>query len=186
MRSRNCTQIWSTLRSAISVTFEILVKKLQVKDTEAYQEMMRINYETFWGISTAILVILPFAISVWARFWQNCWPNHYHSLSSSRSIAKTIMSNLNMSKLHDIWWNAMIEHDSSCSNALDSWNYRQLSWPFKRGFSFSFATMMKGNQSAHRFRINNVFFFRCRAWYQRRLKWYFIERYCELCIKLKE
>ena len=64
MRSRNCTQIWSTLRSAISVTFEILVKKLQVKDTEAYQEMMRINYETFWGISTAILVILPFAIWV--------------------------------------------------------------------------------------------------------------------------
>ena len=64
MRSRNCTQIWSTLRSAISVAFEILVKKLQVKDTEAYQEMIRINYETFWGISTAILVILPFAISV--------------------------------------------------------------------------------------------------------------------------
>ena len=64
MRWRNCTQIWCALRSAISVAFEILVKKLQVKDTEAYQEMMRINYETFWGISTAILVILPFAISV--------------------------------------------------------------------------------------------------------------------------
>ena len=64
MSSRNCTQIWSTLRSAISVAFEILVKKLQVKDTEAYQEMMGINYETFWGISTAIFVILPFAISV--------------------------------------------------------------------------------------------------------------------------
>ena len=46
------------------MAFEILVKKLQVKDTEAYQEMMRINYETFWEISTAILVILPFAISV--------------------------------------------------------------------------------------------------------------------------
>ena len=46
------------------MAFEILVKKLQVKDTEAYQEMMRINYETFWGTSTAILVILPFAISV--------------------------------------------------------------------------------------------------------------------------
>ena len=64
MRSRNCTQIWSTLRSAISVAFEILVKKLQVKDTEAYQDMIGINYETFWEISTAILVILPFAISV--------------------------------------------------------------------------------------------------------------------------
>ena len=74
----------------------------------------------------------------------------------------------------------MIEHDSLCSNALDSWNYGQLSWPFKRGFSFSFATMMKGNHSAHRFRINNVFFFRCRVWCQRWLKWYFIERYCEL------
>ena len=163
MRSRNCTQIWCTLRSAISVTFEILVKKLQVKDTEAYQEMMRINYETFWGISTAILVILPFAISF-----------------KQQKLSLTIMSNLNMSKLHDIWWNAMIEHDSSCSNALDSWNYRQLSWPFKRGFSFSFATMMKGNHSAHKFRINNVFFFRCRVWCQLRLKWYFIERYCEL------
>ena len=90
------------------------------------------------------------------------------------------MSNLDMSKLHDFWWNAMIEHDSSCSNALDSWHYRRLSWPFKRGFSFSFATMMQGNQSAHRFRINIVFFFRCRVWCQRRLKWYFIERYCEL------
>ena len=123
-----------------------------------------------------ILDIMLYAILVWARFWQNCWPNHYHSLSSSRSnsknydvefehvqttwylmkcddreqnktesktadlttiinyrplvqTAKTMMSNLNMSKLHDIWWNAMIEHDSSCSNALDSWNYRQLSWP---------------------------------------------------------
>ena len=90
------------------------------------------------------------------------------------------MSNLNMSKLHDIWWNVMIEHDSLCSNALNSWNYRQLSGPFKRGFSFSFATMMKGNHSAHRFRINNVFFFRCRVWCRRQLKWYFIERYCEL------
>ena len=87
MGSRNCTQIRCALRSAISAALEILVKKLQVKDTEAYQEMMRINYETFWGTSTAILVILPFAISVWARFWQNCWPNH-HSLSSSRSNSK--------------------------------------------------------------------------------------------------
>ena len=39
---------------------------------------------------------------------------------------------------------------------------------------------MKGNHSAHRFRINNVFFFRCRVWCRRRLKWYFIERHCEL------
>ena len=81
------------------------------------------------------------------------------------------MSNLDMSKLHDFWWNAMIEHDSSCSNPLDSWHYLQLSWPFKRGFSFTFAIMMQGNHSAHRFRINNVFFFRCRVWCQRRLKW---------------
>ena len=43
MRSRNFTQVWCELRSEISVAFEILVKKLQVKDTEAYQEMMRIN-----------------------------------------------------------------------------------------------------------------------------------------------
>ena len=41
------------------MALEIFVMKLQVKDTEAYQEMMGINYETFWEISAAILVILP-------------------------------------------------------------------------------------------------------------------------------
>ena len=47
------------------MAFEILVKELLFEDTEAYQEMMMmINYETFWGISKAILVILPFASSV--------------------------------------------------------------------------------------------------------------------------
>ena len=180
MRSRNCTQVWCELSSEISVAFEILVKKLEAEDTEAYQEMMRINYKTFWEIPVPILVIMLCAILVWARFGKTADLTiiiHYPPLVQT---TKTIMSNLNMSKLHDIWWNVMIEHDSLCSNALDSWNYRQLSWPFKRGFSFSFATMMKGNHSAHRFRINNFFFFRCRVWCQRRLKWYFIERYCEL------
>ena len=71
MRSRNCTQIWCALRSAISAAFEILVKKLQGKDTEAYQEMMGINYETFWEISTAILVILPLPFRFEPVFGQN-------------------------------------------------------------------------------------------------------------------
>ena len=150
---------------------EILVKKLEAEDTEAYQEMMRINSNAYFSH----YVICHFGLS---PLWQNCWPNHQHSLSQKLSL--TIMSNLDMSKLHDIWWNVMIEHDSLCSNALNSWNYRQLSRPFKRGFSFSFATMMKGNHSAHKFRINNVFFYRCRVWCQLRLTWYFIERYCEL------
>ena len=47
---------------------EILVKKLEAEDTEAYQEMMRINYEKFWEIPIPILVIMLYAISVWARF----------------------------------------------------------------------------------------------------------------------
>ena len=33
----------SALKSVISVVFEILVKKLRVEDTEAYQEMNRMN-----------------------------------------------------------------------------------------------------------------------------------------------
>ena len=70
MRSRNCTLY--ALRSEISAAFEILVKKLQVKDTEAYQEMMGINYETFWEISTAILVILPLPFRFEPVFGQNC------------------------------------------------------------------------------------------------------------------
>ena len=72
MRSRNCTQIRCALRSAISVALEILVMKLQVKDTEAYQEMMGINYETFWEISTAILVILPLPFRFEPVVGQNC------------------------------------------------------------------------------------------------------------------
>ena len=47
MRSRNCTQIRCMLGSAISVAFEISVKNLQVEDTEAYLEMMEIDYRTF-------------------------------------------------------------------------------------------------------------------------------------------
>lgn len=32
------------------MAFEILLKKLQVEDTEAYHDMMRINHETFCKI----------------------------------------------------------------------------------------------------------------------------------------
>ena len=40
-----CKQIWRAPKSAISVTFEISVKKLRFEDTEAYQGMMRINQQ---------------------------------------------------------------------------------------------------------------------------------------------
>ena len=67
------------------MAFEILLKKLQVKDTEAYQEMMRINYEAFWGISMAILVILPLPFRFEPVFGKTA---DHHSLSSSRSNSK--------------------------------------------------------------------------------------------------
>ena len=51
-------------RSVISVPFEIFSQKLRFKDTEAYQERMRMNYVTFCEILTATLVILPFGILV--------------------------------------------------------------------------------------------------------------------------
>ena len=46
-RLHYCKQIQCALKSDYSVAFEILLKKLQVEDTEAYHDMMRINHETF-------------------------------------------------------------------------------------------------------------------------------------------
>ena len=43
--------------SNFPVEFEILVKRIRVEDTEAYQKMMRMKYESFCDIFTAILVI---------------------------------------------------------------------------------------------------------------------------------
>ena len=43
------------------MAFEILVKKVEVEDTEAYQETMRLN-------NWAFCKILPFAILVWNLF----------------------------------------------------------------------------------------------------------------------
>ena len=42
-----------------------------VEDTEVYQEIIRMSYETFYEILQLMtrLVILPFAISVWVGFW---------------------------------------------------------------------------------------------------------------------
>ena len=54
MKVRNHKQIWHALRSANLVVFEILVKKLQVEDTEAFQKMMRMTWETFCKILLAI------------------------------------------------------------------------------------------------------------------------------------
>ena len=60
--------------SNFRVEFEILVKRIRVEDTEAYQKMIRMKYEPFCEIFTAILVIWPFTISIWARLWQSWWP----------------------------------------------------------------------------------------------------------------
>ena len=76
------------------MAFEILVKKLQVKDTEAYQKMMGINYETFWSFYH-----LPFRFEPVLGKTADLTIIHYLPLVQT---AKTIMSNLNMSKLHDI------------------------------------------------------------------------------------
>ena len=64
MRSCNCKQIWGMLISVILMVFKILVKKLQFEDTctEAFQEKMRLNHETFCKIFTTTFVILAFAI----------------------------------------------------------------------------------------------------------------------------
>ena len=67
MRSRKCKKVSRVLRSAISVASEISVNKLRVEDTEAYQGMMRMNNETFCEVLTTTVVILPFAISIWAH-----------------------------------------------------------------------------------------------------------------------
>ena len=53
MRSRNYKRVWRPLRSVISVAFEILGQRLRVYDSEAYQEMIRMNLETFYEILTA-------------------------------------------------------------------------------------------------------------------------------------
>ena len=51
--------------SNFRVEFGTLVKKMGVEDTEAYQNEIR----TIFWILMAVLVIWPFAISVWARTW---------------------------------------------------------------------------------------------------------------------
>ena len=111
LRLHNSKQVFCSLRSAILVAFEILIKKLQVEDTGAYQEMIRMNYKTFCEILVATLVILPFAILVWALFQQNCWQKNYRSPSStcsnSKKLSLTIMLNLNMFKLHNSQWYCM-------------------------------------------------------------------------------
>ena len=120
------------------------VGKFRVEDTEAYQEMIRMNYKTLREILTAILVILPFAVSVWACFWKYCWPKNYHSLLSARSNGKNchqlscgIWTYPNYMVVDDIQWYSMTVYDStsSCSNARDGWKYHPLSWPFKRGLT---------------------------------------------------
>ena len=55
----NCKQ--NAPRSAISMALVILVKKLWIKDTEAYHKITRMNYKTLWEILVAICH-LPFAI----------------------------------------------------------------------------------------------------------------------------
>ena len=79
--------------SNFRVEFEILLKRIRVEDAEAYQKMMRMKYEPFSEIFTTILVMWPFAISIWAHLWQSWWPKKlYHSLYSARSNSKTIIN----------------------------------------------------------------------------------------------
>ena len=105
--------------------------------------MMTTNYKTLWEILTAILVILPFAISVWACFRQNRWPKNYHLLSPTHSNGKTIINYQDEFERFLTIWHLMLVHDSLYSNARDSWNYDQLSWLFERGLTTSIA--WKGN-----------------------------------------
>ena len=63
--------------SNFRVEFEILLKRIRVEDAEAYQKMMRMKYEPFSEILTTILVIWPFAISIWAHLWPSWWPKNY-------------------------------------------------------------------------------------------------------------
>ena len=74
------------------MAFEILIKKLQVEDTGAYQEMIRMNYKTFCEILMATLVILPFAILVWALFRQNCWQKKSFTIIHMFKQQKTIIN----------------------------------------------------------------------------------------------
>lgn len=85
---------------------------------------MTTNYKTLWEILKAILVILTFAISVWA-------------------CGKTIINYQDEFERFLTTWHLMVVHDSLYSNARDSWNYDQLSWLFERGLTTSIA--WKGN-----------------------------------------
>ena len=85
---------------------------------------MTTNYKTLWEILKAILVILIFAISVWA-------------------CGKTIINYQDEFERFLTTWHLMVVHDSLYSNARDSWNYDQLSWLFERGLTTSIA--WKGN-----------------------------------------
>ena len=87
----------------ISVGFEILVKKSRVEDTQAYREMTRMSYETFCEILTAALVILPyFGLSPFLEKTADRKIS-YNIICSFKwqKLSSTIMSNFNMSKLHD-------------------------------------------------------------------------------------
>ena len=84
----------------------------------------------------AFCKILPFAILVWAPFWQNYWLKKYYlpsSIVQMQKLPSTIMWNMNMSKLHNSWWWSMTVHNYLCSNMCDSWNH-QLSWLFEWAF----------------------------------------------------
>ena len=105
--------------------------------------MMTTNYKTLWEILTAILVILPFAISVWACFRQNRWPKNYHLLSPTHSNGKTIINYQDEFERFLTTWHSMLVHGSLYSNARGSWNYDQLSRLIEWGLTTSIA--WKGN-----------------------------------------
>lgn len=105
-------RVKDALRSAISAAF--VTQELLVENTEAYQEMIIMNYETF----CEILVILSLAILVWAFEFLAKLLNQKMSLSiiclfKGKKLSSTIMLHLNMSKLlfvDDSWWKLIIVH----------------------------------------------------------------------------
>ena len=105
------------------------MKKLRVEDTEAYKEMMWMDYEIFYeffygyfshftichfGLSlflAKLLIIRPFKQQKYFIDYQVEFEN----------VQTT--------------WLLVIVDDSSCLNTPDSWNYHKKLWPFERGLT---------------------------------------------------
>ena len=97
-----CKQIWRAPKSAISVTFEISVRKLRFEDTEAYQGMMRMNQQGIlqnFDAHFLSLYHLPFRFepAVLAKLLTEKLLLTIIRSFKRQKLSSTIMSNLNMS-----------------------------------------------------------------------------------------